>query len=457
MKEETEKIIWVLGSKSINADKSIGWFDRECPNLSNCDVLIVNLVSLASVKNINSEFLYDAGKYIFDLMMTGTKDVIFIMPESMENIRFYDLMPIYPIIRKVAPSEYSEFRKQGSFNKLLEEAITAYLAEVKRCSYYIRSLNFDLFWGLINPESDQHENYDFTKQIGGYNPTVISEVTNKANQRIGETLKIYIIKGPSDLERILGAPLSSLDILHVSGAYHLLPPPTEVSPNEGIDIIVNHLVGVELKEPEPEWSQRIDLPGLQQIQSNIDQAEKELNELKNQIDELQTKKDGLVKFRTLLWTTGEPLNQAVKDAFILLGFEEIRRERTKNKEDWIIDFKFHKPLIGLLEIKGVGKRTSQADIVQCNKWVDDYMIKGISAKGIFIPNQHRREDVKKTKSKRQHFEDNEIDFAKSRKICILPTHEIFNAVFEVLKGNKQMTRQFIEKTIIEADPLCELT
>jgi hypothetical protein len=42
---DSTKKIWVLGAKSYNADKRIGW-DSEYPNFSDQDILIINLCSL---------------------------------------------------------------------------------------------------------------------------------------------------------------------------------------------------------------------------------------------------------------------------------------------------------------------------------------------------------------------------------------------------------------------------
>lgn len=84
------------------------------------------------------------------------------------------------------------------------------------------------------------------------------------------------------------------------------------------------------------------------------------------------------------------------------------------------------------------------------------MLEGKKAKGIFVPNQYRLEDIEKSKEKREHFESNELDYARTRDICILPSHEIFNAVVEKMKNNLNITRENIERKISEAKGLCKL-
>ncbi len=68
----------------------------------------------------------------------------------------------------------------------------------------------------------------------------------------------------------------------------------------------------------------------------------------------------------LLYETGSELDDAVCDAFKLLGFNEIRKIRGNDKEDWIFNFKsLTNRMYGVIEVKGVKKEISKEDIQQC--------------------------------------------------------------------------------------------
>ncbi len=409
--QSTEQLIWVLGSKSVNADRSIDWYE-ECPNLTNCDTLIVNLDSLLRLDTQRAIMsFYEVRKYIFHLMMTGKKTVIFILPTSFEGILSYlhDIMPIVPIFKAVARCEFDKIDYSKDLDKGMTEALTDYLKTVRDCNYYISSLDTRLFWEKIDPDSSLREIYYYTPEINNFVIQKFSAVLNKAAQNIGESFRIYIHD-------------EQYTNLFATGFIHILPPPTEISAEEGIEVIINHLIGLELKEPSPKWVQEIKVPGLDEVMSKINQLNIEVEEITKQREDFEKKRDRLEKFRRLLWTKGEEiLQEAVKNAFVELGFTEIRQERAKNKEDWILDFK-SKPLIGVLEVTGADKRTSLKDLRKCADWVTDYDEKGRECKGIFIPNQYRREEYPKSKKKREHFERNEIQFAKKHNICILPSH-----------------------------------
>jgi len=433
-----KKIIWVLGSKHPNAHKSIPW-DPPFPNFSNCDILIINLQSLNEThfQKIRDVLLAEARRYIFDMLMTQEKDVIVVLTA---NQKMLEWLPLYPIIKTIAPV------KMGKCP--IDTPIDDYIKTVEECSYYIRDFDAGYVYALTNPESEMSEIYYFTSKAKmGYSLEVFEEkrIENKAKQMIGGVFRFKITYG------------YLYEDFFVSSRIVFLPPSTKVNAKQAIDLIVNRLTGAELIESPPRWESRIDLPGLKDINEKIQEREKEKEQIIEQIKELSRKRDYLIRFRRLLWTKGPPLENIVKDAFKFLGFSEIRKLREVNKEDWIIEFKFvNKYQHGILEVKGADERTSLKDLRQCNNWVEDYLEKDEKAKGVFITNQYRLEDIDKSLEKRERFEPNEKEYAEKKDICILPAHEIFFAVVEKLKGNSNITRQYIEERIVNTNGVCKL-
>ena len=434
------KIIWVLGSRHADAHKSISWLSP-FPNFSNCDILIVNLQSLGNEQfyERHSELITEARKYIFDLLMTGEKEAIIVLSSEQSHLEW---LPMFPILKKTAQVEVGKYSAESPI-------IYEYMKTVEGCSFYFHTFNTSYFRVKTDPESSEHENYPFTREArSGYSSRVyfVSGILNKAKQKIGGLFHFVIHYGWRREERFM------------SGGLYLLPPPTRCTADQAIDIMVNILTGGELIESPPTWENKIDLPGLQDVERQIVQKENQRETLIREIDKLKDEKDELTKFRRLLWTDGTPLENVVKDAFVTLGFPEIRKIREKNLEDWVIDFKFVSEYQhGVFEIKGSQKRTSLSDLNQCDKWVKDYLLeKNLQVKGIFVSNQYRRGDIKTNLKQREHFEENELKFAKQREISILPSHEIFYAVAEKMKGNPQINRKFIEERIVASNGICKL-
>ena len=107
---------------------------------------------------------------------------------------------------------------------------------------------------------------------------------------------------------------------------------------------------------------------------------------------------------------------------------------------------------GVLEAKGVNKRTSMQNIVQCNKWVDDYqkMEPLINVKGIFIPNQLRKCEFPKSKDQRKCFEPNVINYPETRNICVIPSFVLFESVNKALNDGPP-DRDAVEKLIFNTN------
>jgi len=410
-------------------------WDEPFPNFSNCDLLIVNLQTLNDelYRKYSEKLLGEGRRYIFYLLMTGEKEVIVVLNS---NEKLLNWLPIYPVLRKIAPANMGKYQ--------VEPYLEDYIKNIENCNFFIHSINSEYSDYMV-----KNENYIFSDKISKSETVELISIQNQARQTIGGYFQ-YVLYGTLDFS-------FNLIRIHSTGNIIFLPPPTKIKPEQGIDLIINNLLGKELKESPPEWEKEIDLPGLKDIEHEISQKKKEVKKITTEIENLEKKKEEKILFRRLLWTKGPPLEDAVKEAFIFLGFKEIRKIRDRNLEDWVIEFKIVLDYqFGVLEVKGADKRTALSDLTQCNKWVEDYMLENKKVKGIFVPNQFRLENMEESRRKREHFEPNELEYAKTRDICILPAHEIFHAVVEKMKNNPEITREKIEQKIASAKGLCKL-
>lgn len=125
-------------------------------------------------------------------------------------------------------------------------------------------------------------------------------------------------------------------------------------------------------------------------------------------------------------------------------------------EDFMSGIKVKSEYDGFIfEVKGLDKRKKMlAHLRQCEHGVTDYLINQINAKGVFIINQYRLSHPINEYTKRVKFEKKEIEFAQKRGICIVPTVELYKLIIEKIeKGNKKITRKYIENKMLEADPI----
>lgn len=438
MSERIEKI-WVIGGKASNADRSIPW-QENIPNIANSDRLIIDLNTIPSNIGIPR---YEIRHYLRYMMMAGKVIYVILSPTSVKNASaLSDMLPVLPRLIEVKPCDFDSINPLDVQN--VPNEIVEYCNYVEHCAFFIDQINFDYLWHCLNPESGwEVEKYSFSQQIHSLEQSYILEILNVSCQSIGLASKFKILDGKGK-------------ILHETGQIIFLPPPTRITSSETVEVLVNSLRGMEFKEEEPDWVLKVHLPRIDELSRQIYEENKIIEDTTKKIQQLNKEKTEIEKFRKLLWTNNKPLEDAVKDAFILLGFEEIRGGRSRELEDWVIDLKTTDEFIhGIMEVKGREKRTALNDMNQCFKWVNQYRVQEKKkVKGIFLPNQFRRTETLDSK-KRLMFEPNEIEFAQDFKICVLPTSELFRAVVHILEGNK-LSRNEIEKRILEANPICKI-
>lgn len=224
-----------------------------------------------------------------------------------------------------------------------------------------------------------------------------------------------------------------------SGNAIYLPPTTEISVEESIDVLLQIYGKTTTKETFPEWTYKIEIPHVKALDLKITNLRKKKEILEERIISANKQKFELENHYRLLVSKGSTLEGAVFEAFKVLGFEEIDKKRSIDKEDWV--FEFHtlsSYKYGVIEVKGADTKTGLGDLRQCDNWATDYL-QGYNAKakGVFIPNQYRREEYPDYRTNRLRFEPNEKGYAEQRDICIIPSCVLFEAIINRLSTAKK--------------------
>lgn len=120
----------------------------------------------------------------------------------------------------------------------------------------------------------------------------------------------------------------------------------------------------------------------------------------------------------LLYSTGHELENSVLEAFRFIGFKNIKKGRSPDKEDCVLPFHNTSEFeLGVIEVKGVEEGILQKHLDQCERCVLDYMddLKdGKKIKGIFISNQYRKKPYPDSRNERTRFQKWQLDFAIKR-------------------------------------------
>jgi len=420
--------VWLLGATHPKADKSISW-DEPFHNLGEPDVLIINLCSLTQevLKRVDKEKLEQARKFIMDKFFHNGIIIVITAPRfevSQQHYIYsnYYIVPISPITENVPQGTQLRYNENHDFKLYLEE---------------VQNFNF-----VINHVDTSYVEYFGKQKADSFSCGFIPDESIKDNSGhvLGDIYSLIYVDEETE----------KLKLLPNAGQVVLLPPPTESIETALDKILFRYGKTTSTEEHLPEWVSKILLPTIKEKHSEIEKLRSQQNTLQKQIDVLENEKNTIQNHKRLLFSEETPLEDAVAEAFKLLGFDEIRQIREKNREDWIFEFKHEKQFkYGVIEVKASENRTKQNNIVQCSKWVDErFDIDNKISKGIFIPNQHRLQLYPKSKDDRSHFEPNEIAYTKMKSICIIPSFVLFEAVKDMLDGKKK-SRKEIEKLIAE--------
>jgi hypothetical protein len=164
--ESRDEEIWILGSKSKNADKSITW-NGEFPNFNDCDILIVNLQSLDErvLKRIDKSEYENAIHTIFNKFVNGGKIIFITAPLKYEKAeadnsktRIYKAPSLTPQYSNyfLSPIEF-QIENVPTGNKLIDKknpTFSPYVLRLKKFVYYLHTFVISQSFKTIRATND---------------------------------------------------------------------------------------------------------------------------------------------------------------------------------------------------------------------------------------------------------------------------------------------------------------
>ncbi len=83
---------------------------------------------------------------------------------------------------------------------------------------------------------------------------------------------------------------------------------------------IRQVHGTPAESAAPTWARTIALPGMEQLEAEVEEAEESATEVKARLDESREKLQALADYRALLWAEGHRFEHAVRIALQSLGF-----------------------------------------------------------------------------------------------------------------------------------------
>lgn len=328
----------------------------------------------------------------------------------------YHILPVNLRIKNVEIGRVINADRDHSFKM--------YIDNIKKFSFYLE----DSYSFMVTQSSKQlYKPYRLVRTKG-------QDITDNAGHYLGFTLTA------------VKPALTGFELEEKRGQLVLLPPPMD-GPDDAIERILSACGKVSPSgESPPAWVDSLSFTKADLLQEDISKLVGQISKTRDEINGLERRKRAILDHRRLLYAKGAELEVAVVGAFKALGFSGAERVGGPDSPDCILGMDTSDYRYGLVEVKGADGRTKEQDIAQCIKWIDKAHDKGEKwPKPIFIPNQYRRMDYPSSLKDRLKFEEREIDYAKKRGVCIIPSCVLYEAVKKAIDEGAPDKTQVAEK------------
>ena len=360
------------------------------------------------------------------------------------------------LLEKIISSKWEVYFKKDYFLKLLASRGQVFVIAVPTVTVEVEyTMNDNYWWSPFTLEfakekGDTIENVNdefkrYFHNVKYWNFTMDIDRSDEFVQRLINEFADTVIHELAQTR--YRAPIGIQILLPTGARFCFLPPPTEISTKTAIDIILEDFFGIKTSEmPEPDWIREMRVPGEEQIEKRIEKSVNKIKIEKKEIEKSKREMQSITRFRKLLYTEDEELEQIVRATFRELGAKVIE-PKEKNKEDGWIETKFGK---AVLEIKKAAKSANRAHTRQLDNWVGNCIANGKKCKGILVMNHYGDKPLKERK---EPFPSDVRDHAKEARpgnpFCLLTTVELFRAFCAFKEGKVPSDKIFMK--IFEAD------
>lgn len=220
---------------------------------------------------------------------------------------------------------------------------------------------------------------------------------------------------------------------YLTGDLILLPRIQGIDNRKAVSLIIEDIVGIPQQTLSPEWADKLIVPGIPDLTTEIEENRKQVFALETLIRTLNENIDNLNEYKRLLYSTGSELENIVARCVQDLGGQVIPPKYSQ--EEFVI---IYEGIEYLVEVKGISKSTSLSHLRQ----LMDYLLKyqedtGRLCQGILFGNAWRflpPED--RDKPETPVFPANVVDRAEQWDVALVSSTEFYQAFLGFLQeGN----------------------
>jgi len=411
-------------------------FIGDLPNISEYDVVIINLSNMTSNKAKTLLETPELSLRSIHNLLWANHELILIT-DGKEAVRSpdgkYDLL-IFSFLPCQIPLE----KDMGDNFDVKDERYKEYYEKyVSKWRYYIKNsctFSRDCAKLLLSDSEIASVSKYFCE---------ISEVIayNRFNMPVSFSVRYGINLG-GEAKEALFEKLGYYKNKIVSGPITFLQvPDSSEMTEEAINTLLSGY-GIHIKTSPPKWIVAFKVPGEEESNKEREELEEKKLKLEKEIKDKEKEIEKITRFKKLLFEKGDELKYIVWDTLEEIGFKVNRED--KGQEDGSIE---ENSKIALLEIKGKDKKgLAIDDLRQLDDWITRYLSKkGLEPKGICIVNHDR---FKKLESRTEPFSQDILTYLKSssRDLAVMTTTQLFE-IFCKIKTEK-LDKEKIRKKIM---------
>jgi hypothetical protein len=230
-----------------------------------------------------------------------------------------------------------------------------------------------------------------------------------------------------------------------SGPLFLLPPPTEVSDEEAVRILLEDFCGVAARTVAPGWAQGIEMPGDHTRKTALAEATQALEKAERKRDEALQAQAAADEFKRLLYEKGPSLQEIARKTFEAIGISTVD---SPVSDEFMLVWDDEKVLV---EVTGTGKSIAGRGLSQLIKDQGNYLHDvGQGVKGVLIGNAWVGvPPAERGTADKAIFPDDVQQTAKKHSMALVSTLELFRAYCAFLEDKiapEQVFRRIADST-----------
>lgn len=210
---------------------------------------------------------------------------------------------------------------------------------------------------------------------------------------------------------------------------------------------LEHLSRRLVIEPAPAWVRSAAIPGLEQVEAELEEAERGQREAATRVEEVRERHDRLANHRRLLSEDGPVFAQAVGEALELLGFA-----RTNGGDEPLsVESEGQSAYV---ECEGSPERVVEWPYIRLQRRLEDRLLKEREQhKGIVVVNGYR---VKATDERDQEYTEPLRIACENYRYCLVTGQTLFALVQRALGGADEAMLTGVRRRMLACNGLFDL-